>query len=123
MFFNSIHYYLLSINSLLSLYGTITMLFLFLACLGISNPITAGLTLAPFSRNTGSASALMGAIQLGLGALASFAVGIFVKDSMLPIVVIMTFTTLLALLILILGKRNIKKTITTSHDEGIAIVH
>lgn len=123
MFFNSIHYYLLSINSLLSLYGTITILFLFLACLGISNPITAGLTLAPFSRNTGSASALMGAIQLGLGALASFAVGIFVKDSMLPIVVIMTFTTLLALLILILGKRNIKKTITTSHDEGIAIVH
>ena len=121
--FDSIHYYLLSINSLLSLYGTITILFLFLACLGISNPITAGLTLAPFSRNTGSASALMGAIQLGLGALASFAVGIFVKDSMLPIVVIMTFTTLLALLILILGKRNIKKTITTSHDEGIAIVH
>lgn len=123
MFFNSIHYYLLSINSLLSLYGTITMLFLFLACLGISNPITAGLTLAPFSRNAGSASALMGAIQLGLGALASFAVGVFIKDSMLPIVVIMTFTTLLALLILILGKRNIKKTITTSHDEGIAIVH
>ena len=123
MFFNSIHYYLLSINSLLSLYGTITMLFLFLACLGISNPITAGLTLAPFSRNTGSASAFMSAIQLGLGALASFVVGIFVKDSMLPIVVIMTFTTLLALLILILGKRNIKKTITTSHDEGIAIVH
>ena len=108
---------------MLSLYGTITILFLFLACLGISNPITAGLTLAPFSRNTGSASALMGAIQLGLGALASFAVGIFVKDSMLPIVVIMTYTTLLALLILILGKRNIKKTITTSHNEGIAIVH
>lgn len=105
------------------MYGTITMLFLFLACLGISNLNSAGLTLAPFSRNAESASAMMGAIQLGLGALASFAVGVFVKDSMLPMVVIMTFTTLLALLILILGKRNIKKTITTSHDEGIAIVH
>jgi DHA1 family bicyclomycin/chloramphenicol resistance-like MFS transporter len=114
---------LLSINDLLGLYGTITMLFLFLACLGISNPNTAGLTLAPFSRNAGSASALMGAIQLGLGALASFAVGIFVKNSSVPMVVIMTVTTLLALLILILGKRNIKKTITTSHDEGVAIVH
>lgn len=99
------------------------MLFLFLACLGISNPNTAGLTLAPFSRNAGSASALMGAIQLGLGALASFAVGIFVKNSAVPMVVIMAVTTLLALLILILGKRNIKKTITTSHDEGVAIVH
>jgi DHA1 family bicyclomycin/chloramphenicol resistance-like MFS transporter len=114
---------LLSINDLLGLYGTITMLFLFLACLGISNPNTAGLTLAPFSRNAGSASALMGAIQLGLGALASFAVGIFVKNSAVPMVVIMTVTTLLALFILIMGKRNIKKTITTSHDEGVAIVH
>jgi DHA1 family bicyclomycin/chloramphenicol resistance-like MFS transporter len=114
---------ILAMNGLLGLYGTITMLFLFLACLGISNPNTAGLTLAPFSRNAGSASALMGAIQLGLGALASFAVGIFVKNSAVPMVVIMTVTTLLALLILILGKRNIKKTITTSHDEGVAIVH
>ncbi|MFE3867766.1 multidrug effflux MFS transporter [Flavobacterium sp. LS2P90] len=113
---------ILSMNGLLGLYGTITMLFLFLACLGISNPNTAGLTLAPFTRNAGSASALMGAIQLGLGALASFAVGIFVKNSSVPMVVIMTVTTLLALLILILGKRTIKKTTKTSHDEGIAIL-
>lgn len=114
---------LLSINDLLGLYGTITMLFLFLACLGISNPNTAGLTLAPFARNAGSASALMGAIQLGLGALASFTVGLFVKKSAVPMVVIMTVTTLLALLILMIGKRTIKKTIATSHDEGVAIVH
>jgi DHA1 family bicyclomycin/chloramphenicol resistance-like MFS transporter len=37
-----------------------------LACLGISNPNTAALTL---EQNAGSASALMGAIQLGLGRL------------------------------------------------------
>jgi DHA1 family bicyclomycin/chloramphenicol resistance-like MFS transporter len=36
------------------------MLFIFLACLGISNPNTAALTLAPFTKNAGSASALMG---------------------------------------------------------------
>ena len=121
--FISISFLILAMNDLLGLYGTIAMLFLFLACLGISNPNTAGLTLAPFSRNAGSASALMGAIQLGLGALASFAVGVFVKNSMLPMVMIMAITTILALIILIFGKRNIKKTITTSHDEGIAIVH
>jgi DHA1 family bicyclomycin/chloramphenicol resistance-like MFS transporter len=119
----SVLFLILSINDLLGLYETIAMLFLFLACLGISNPNTAGLTLAPFSRNAGSASALMGAIQLGLGALASFAVGVFVKNSMLPMVMIMAVSTILALIILIFGKRNIKKTITTSHDEGIAIVH
>jgi DHA1 family bicyclomycin/chloramphenicol resistance-like MFS transporter len=121
--FISISFLILAMNDLLGLYETIAMLFLFLACLGISNPNTAGLTLAPFSRNAGSASALMGAIQLGLGALASFAVGIFVKNSMLPMVMIMAVSTILALIILIFGKRNIKKTITTSHDEGVAIVH
>jgi DHA1 family bicyclomycin/chloramphenicol resistance-like MFS transporter len=97
-----------SINKLLGLYETIAMLFLFLACLGISNPNTAGLTLAPFTRNAGSASALMGAIQLGLGAFASFAVGVFVKDSMVPMVVIMTVSTIAALVVLIIGKRTIK---------------
>jgi DHA1 family bicyclomycin/chloramphenicol resistance-like MFS transporter len=46
--------------------------FLFLACLGISNPNTADL---PFHfQEMPVVSALMGAIQWGLGALASFAV-------------------------------------------------
>ncbi len=97
-----------SLNDFLGLYETIALLFLFLACLGISNPNTAGLTLAPFTRNAGSASALMGAIQLGLGALASFAVGVFVKNSMVPMVVIMTVSTVTALVVLIIGKRTIK---------------
>ncbi|WP_369753802.1 multidrug effflux MFS transporter [Flavobacterium sp. WC2409] len=119
----SVVFLLLAINGLLGLYTTIAMLFLFLACLGISNPNTAGLTLAPFSRNAGSASALMGAIQLGLGALASFAVGVFVKDSITPMVVIMASTTIAAFLILMVGKRNIKKTIATSPNEEIAIIH
>ena len=114
---------ILSINDLLDLYGTIIMLFLFLACLGISNPNTAGLTLAPFARNAGSASALMGAIQLGLGAFVSFAVGIFVDNSVVPMVIIMTITTILAMIILIFGRRNIKRTITNSTDEEIAIAH
>ena len=112
----------LSISNVLGLYGTISMLFLFLACLGISNPNTAGLTLAPFARNAGSASALMGAIQLGLGAFVSFTVGVFVLNSIVPMVVIMTITTLLALVILILGKRKLKKTTTNSSDQEIITV-
>jgi DHA1 family bicyclomycin/chloramphenicol resistance-like MFS transporter len=50
----------------------------------------------------------MGAIQLGLGAFASFAVGLFVKNSMVPMVVIMTISTITALAVLIIGKRTIK---------------
>lgn len=119
----SLTFLLLALNNMLGLYETTVMLFLFLGCLGFSNPNTAGLTLAPFSRNAGSASALMGAIQLGIGALASFAVGVFVKDSIVPMIVIITCTTLLAFCVLIVGKRTIKKTIAISPDEETTIVH
>ena len=115
----SLVFLILAINGVLGLYGTITMLFLFLACLGISNPNTAGLTLAPFAKNTGSASALMGASQLGIGALASFVVEIFLKDSMIPIVVIMTFTTITAFIVLNIGKRKIKNITVSSKEDKI----
>ncbi|MES2573668.1 MAG: multidrug effflux MFS transporter [Bacteroidota bacterium] len=105
----SIVFLVLAVKDLLELYETIGMLFLFLACLGISNPNTAGLTLAPFAKNAGSASALMGAIQLGIGAIASFAIGFFVQNSITPMVAIMTCTSIIAFIILNIGKRKIKK--------------
>lgn len=119
----SIVFLIFSLNNLLGLYETIGMLFLFLGCLGISNPNTAGLTMAPFAKNAGSASALMGAIQLGLGALASFAIGISVKDSVAPMVAIMTATTILAFIILNIGKSFIKEKVKVSSDsenDGLA---
>lgn len=119
----SIVFLILAINNLLGLYETIAMLFLFLACLGISNPNTAGLSLAPFSKNTGSASALMGATQLGIGALASFAVGLFVKETITPMVIIMTSTTIMALVVLMIGKRKIKNTVLNVGDEEIIVRH
>jgi MFS transporter, DHA1 family, multidrug resistance protein len=103
----AIVFLILALNNLLGLYETIVMLFLFLACLGISNPNTAGLTLAPFAKNTGSASALMGALQLGLGALASFFVSLFVKKSIVPMVAIICCSTILAFIVLNLGRRKI----------------
>ena len=121
--FISIIFLILSLNNLLGLYETIGMLFLFLACLGISNPNTAGLTLAPFAKNTGSASALMGAIQLGLGALASFAIGIFVKNSVAPMVAIMTTTTIIAFIILNIGKRFIRQKAVLSKDDHTIAMH
>jgi DHA1 family bicyclomycin/chloramphenicol resistance-like MFS transporter len=93
--------------NILNLYGVIAMLFLYLGCLGLCNPNTTGLSLAPFEKNAGSASALMGAIQMGLGSLASVAVGLFVSDSILPVTLIFIGSSFLALLILHFGKRNI----------------
>ncbi|WP_026704983.1 multidrug effflux MFS transporter [Flavobacterium soli] len=97
-------------NGIFNLYGIIAMFFLYLSCLGLASPNTAGLSLAPFAKNAGSASALMGAVQMILGSIASIAVGIFVKDSMTPITLILLMSSTLALLILTIGKRNIKKT-------------
>jgi len=119
----AIVFLILAVNNLLGLYETIAMLFLFLGCLGISNPNTAGLTMAPFAKNAGSASALMGAIQLGLGALASFAVGVFVKDSVAPMVLIMTSTTIIAFIVLNIGKRFIKEKVEVSKDDDVLVGH
>ncbi|MCD9573941.1 multidrug effflux MFS transporter [Flavobacterium soyae] len=119
----AIIFLILSLNNLLGLYTTIVMLFLFLGCLGISNPNTAGLTMAPFAKNAGSASALMGAIQLGLGALASFAVGIFVKDSAAPMVLIMTVTTIIAFVVLNIGKRFIKNKVEIAENDDVVVGH
>ena len=103
----SILFLFLATNHLLGLYSTIVMLFLFLTCLGISNPNCAGLSLAPFSKNSGSASSLMGAIQLGLGALTSFVVGVFVKDSLIPMVVILAITAIGSFIVLTISKRKV----------------
>lgn len=119
----SIIFLVLSLNDLLGLYETIIMLFLFLGCLGISNPNTAGLTMAPFAKNAGSASALMGAIQLGLGSVVSFLVGVLVKDSVTPMVVIMTTTTIIAFIILNIGKRFIKNKISMSDSNDAVTGH
>lgn len=119
----SIVFLVLSLNNLLGLYETIAVLFIFLGCLGISNPNTAGLTMAPFAKNAGSASALMGAIQLGLGSLASFAVGIFVKDSVAPMVLIMTITTIIAFIVLNIGKKFIKNKVEISADDDNIVAH
>lgn len=111
-----------SINNWFGLTETVILLFIFLSCLGLTNPNTSALSLAPFNKNAGSASALMGAVQMGLGALASFAVSMFELKSAVPMVAIMTGTTILALLLLVIGRRNIKTQIEQSKDTA-AFVH
>jgi DHA1 family bicyclomycin/chloramphenicol resistance-like MFS transporter len=112
-----------TITNSLGLYGTIGMLFLFLSCLGVTNPNASALSLAPFSKNAGSASALMGALQLGFGALASVSVSLFNVRSALPMVAIIAATSLVALLILLMSRKNIAEPITVVSGETAAVVH
>ncbi|UYZ59741.1 multidrug effflux MFS transporter [Hymenobacter latericus] len=103
----SVVFLVLTVNGLIGLYGTIALLFVFLCCLGFSSPNTAALSLAPFSQNAGSASSLMGAIRMGIGAMASAAVSVFNNHTAVPMVAIMMVTSVVALLILLVGRRNV----------------
>jgi DHA1 family bicyclomycin/chloramphenicol resistance-like MFS transporter len=105
----------------LGLGGTIALLFLFLCCLGFTSPNTSALSLAPFTRNAGSASALMGAIQMGMGALASVGVSLFNTRSAVPMAAIMAGTSLLALLLLLIGRQRVTHLVAASASPGGAL--
>jgi MFS transporter, DHA1 family, multidrug resistance protein len=91
-----------------NLYSTIACIFLFLSCQGFCFPNSSALSLAPFTKEAGSASALMGAIQMALGAFASALVGIINDGSLLPMTGIMAACALTGFLVLLLGRRKIE---------------
>jgi DHA1 family bicyclomycin/chloramphenicol resistance-like MFS transporter len=94
----------------LGLFETIGFIFIFLCCLGFTFPNSSALSMSPFSKNAGSASALMGASQMGFGALATVLLSLFEAQSAVPMAGIMAGSTLLALLILVTGRKAIPVT-------------
>ena len=100
-----------SYAEILTLPLLLILLFMILSCVGILNPNAAALSLAPFTKNAGSASALMGAIQMGAGALISIIISFFDKPSTLPMSTAMASSALLAFFILKAGSQFIKQPI------------
>jgi DHA1 family bicyclomycin/chloramphenicol resistance-like MFS transporter len=95
-----------SIAGTIGLSQTIFFIFLFLGFLGFVNPNALALALAPFAKNAGSASALMGTLQMGIGALASIGVSVFSNGTATPMIAIMGATSVGAILILIVGSKK-----------------
>jgi MFS transporter, DHA1 family, multidrug resistance protein len=88
--------------------ATLITLFVFLSCTGLTYPNAAAIALAPFhSKQAGSASALLGFLQLGIGALTSAAIGGFDSTKSVPVIAVMAGTAWLGLIALLLGRRNI----------------
>jgi len=112
-----------SFNGLLTLTPTIILLFLFLCCIGLINPNAAALSLAPFSKNAGSASALMGAIQMGMGALISVVISLFEEPSTLPMVSAMAGSSMLALCVFLAGKRTITQQVEVEAGAESGVIH
>lgn len=88
------------------LVSTLVLFFIFLSGAGITYPNAASLALAPFSRNVGSASALLGFLQLGLGSLISTGISISGAHGSFPVIAIMASAALLGLLILLAGRKR-----------------
>lgn len=99
--------------------ATIVMLFLFLSCVGFANPNAAALALAPFSRNAGSASALMGFVQIGLGSIASAAIGVFGGSGMLPVVSLFAISAVSGLTMFLVGRRRIVAPVEISEERAM----
>ncbi|QRR02037.1 multidrug effflux MFS transporter [Dyadobacter sandarakinus] len=112
-----------ALSGMLTLPVLIVFLFLFLCCIGYTFPNASALSLAPFTRNAGSASALMGAFQMGMGTLISIVISLFEVPSAIPMVTGMAVSALLALIILTLGKRNITNLVSVSEDAGAGVMH
>jgi MFS transporter, DHA1 family, multidrug resistance protein len=96
-----------TVAGVLNLYGTVACVFFYLCCQGFSFPNSSALSMAPFTREAGSASALLGAIQMALGAFASAMVGVFSDGSALPMVSVMAVCSFSAITALALGRRVI----------------
>lgn len=90
------------------LYSTVVLCCIFLACQGFTFPNASALGLAPFSQNAGSASALMGCIQMATGSLSSAMVSFLHNNSAVPMAAVMASCAAIALSVLIFGSRLIK---------------
>jgi DHA1 family bicyclomycin/chloramphenicol resistance-like MFS transporter len=102
------------IGTALHWYGlveTVICLGLYLACVGFANPNATALALAPFSRNAGSASALMGFLQIGIGAAVSMIVGLLNSDESFPVIATLGVSAMIGVLALWMGQRRITQTV------------
>jgi DHA1 family bicyclomycin/chloramphenicol resistance-like MFS transporter len=89
---------------LFGLRGMMVLFFFFLLSIGLTYPNAAALGMAPFSRDAGSASALLGFLQAGTGSLISTGIGVLGPSA---IVTLLSGSALVALVILVAGRTRI----------------
>lgn len=95
--------------ALMTLITLISLLFTFLFCLGLLVPNATAMALAPFSKNAGSASALLGFIQMVCGASLSALVGAMHNDTILPMLSGMAFAGIGAFVIIVMLNSKVNK--------------
>lgn len=87
----------------------IAHLFTFLFCLGLLVPNSTAMALAPFTENAGSASALIGFIQMVSGAILSAVVSALHNETLFPMIFGMALSGILAFMIVMQLNAKVKK--------------
>lgn len=103
---------------------TILLIFLFLACQGFIFPNASALSMAAFGHTAGSASALMGAVQMAIGAGASAVVSLLQNQSALPMAGVMALCAVSAFCIFYLGRKIIlhKASLQGVEEEDVEMI-
>jgi DHA1 family bicyclomycin/chloramphenicol resistance-like MFS transporter len=104
---------ILKLDSLMVVIG---FLFVILSMVGLSYPNAASLALGPFAKNAGAASALLGSIQIGLGALFSAVVGLLPFKGTFSLALVMAVTAVAATMLIVMGKRKSLSILTADAD-------
>jgi DHA1 family bicyclomycin/chloramphenicol resistance-like MFS transporter len=89
------------------LFTTIFLIFIFLSCQGFIFPNASALSLASFGHTAGSASALLGAIQMGIGACTSALVSVLQNHSGVAMPGVMACCAATAFVVFSLGSKII----------------
>lgn len=95
------------------------LFFVFLSCIGLTYPNAAAIALAPFSRNVGSASALLGFVQMGTGAILSTGIGVFGGRA---VVLSLASTGLISVAVLQFGRRFVRETVAAGEEDEILVL-
>jgi DHA1 family bicyclomycin/chloramphenicol resistance-like MFS transporter len=84
---------------------TTALLFLYLSSVGLIMPNASALAMRPFEQNAGSASALLGFIQMGLGSLATVFVGVLNIKTVFPLAAAIMISSMLGLTLAIWSRK------------------
>jgi DHA1 family bicyclomycin/chloramphenicol resistance-like MFS transporter len=88
--------------------GLIIMISLLLSGHGLVNPNAVALSLAPFSKHTGSAASLSGSFRMAIGGVASALVSIFHNHTAIPMIAVMVGCIFCGLILLATGKVTVR---------------
>jgi DHA1 family bicyclomycin/chloramphenicol resistance-like MFS transporter len=114
IFFTGAHMHVIDLRA------TLVLFFFFLLAIGLTYPNAAAIGMAPFSKDAGSASALLGFLQAGVGSAISMGIGVLGATA---IVSLLSSTAFIALLVLLIGRTRIPALIEAPEGETVAAMH